>query len=399
MNLFTANQVNQVYVLKSDSPVIGLSSVQDVTTSDKLGTIGIGRTMDDKNIYFKYRGPGGVTRSDLIDLDKIERVVATPASAMAQTLMSAKITLNAAALKSSTPIAGQDYMLRITFNGYIGISPEDSQYWKHGLVHATAGMSTSAFYLQLASSIAKNMARETNNLIKVFVTYSTTDSTDSETEITVTSNVNDSSTFSQTYTGVIIKAVEPDWVLGMKQQKQITFTVEPTTIVNDGDEVVWGDVVYSDKKKLTGGATPSYSVVTSGQPAAAGTVINSKLMADYEYFWHGERGDQYRMMGFPDYVPTTYLVDPSWQYGYDIVTIHYSYIGSNESSQKSEKDISIIVPRASTDSKKASSIGALTNSIVDNLYNILNQFKDLVCIERITSGGGGTTTGGGDGKP
>lgn len=368
MNLFTANQVNQVYVLKSDNLVIVPLKYgedgEDVTTSDKLGTIGIGLTPDYKSMYFKYRGPGGVTRSDLIDIDKIERVVATPASAMAQTLMSAKITLNAAALKSSTPVAGQDYMLRITFNGYIGISPEDSQYWKHGLVHATAGMSTSAFYLQLASSIAKNMARETNNLIKVFVTYST----DSETEITATSDVNDSSTFSQTYTGVIIKAVEPDWTLGMKQQKQITFTVEPTTIVNDdNDEVVWGDVVYSDKKKLTGGATPSYSVVTSGQPAAAGTVINSKLMADYEYFWHGERGDQYRMMGFPDYVPTTYLVDPSWQYGYDIVTIHYSYIGSNESSQKSEKDISIIVPRASTDSPTSSAVGVFTDYIVKGI--------------------------------
>ena len=363
MNLFTANQVNQVYALKSDSSVIELDSTHDVTTSNKLGTIGVGQTSDGKSIYFKHYGPGGVTRSDLIDLDKIERVIVTPASAMAQTLMSAKITLNAAALDGSTPIAGQDYMLRITFNGYIGISPEDSQYWKHGLVHATAGMSTSAFYLQLASSIAKNMARETNNLIKVFVTYST-NSTDSETEITATSDVNDSSTFSQTYTGVIIKAVEPDWTLGMKQQKQITFTVEPTTIINnDNDEVVWGDVVYSNKKKLTGGATPSYSVVTSGQPAAAGTVVNSKLMADYEYFWHGERGDQYRMMGFPDYVPTTYLVDPSWQYGYDIVAIYYSYIGSNESSQKSEKDISIIVPRASTDST-ASSIGAFTETLI-----------------------------------
>ena len=68
-------------------------------------------------------------------------------------------------------------------------------------------------------------------------------------------------------------------------------------------------------------------------------------------------------MGFPDYVPTTYLVDPSWQYGYDIVAIYYSYIGSNESSQKSEKDISIIVPRASTDST-ASSIGAFTETLI-----------------------------------
>ena len=105
-------------------------------------------------------------------------------------------------------------------------------------------------------------------------------------------------------------------------------------------------------------------------------------MADYEYFWHGERGDQYRMMGFPDYVPTTYLVDPSWQYGYDIIAIHYSYIGSNESSQKSEKDISIIVPRASTDST-ASSVCALTKHIVEFIDFVVKKVKALTGVEPI----------------
>lgn len=61
MNLFTANQVNQVYVLKSDSFAVNLGDGDDVTTSDKLGSIGVGQTPDHKSIYFKYRGPGGVT--------------------------------------------------------------------------------------------------------------------------------------------------------------------------------------------------------------------------------------------------------------------------------------------------------------------------------------------------
>ena len=39
------------------------------------------------------------------------------------------------------------------------------------------------------------------------------------------------------------------------------------------------------------------------------------------------------------------MVNPSTDKdGYDVINIHYSYVGSNESVQKSEKDIFIVVP-------------------------------------------------------
>ena len=54
----------------------------------------------------------------------------------------------------------------------------------------------------------------------------------------------------------------------------------------------------------------------------------------------GERGDIYRGVGFPNNIPTTYLVDPSkTYYTFDI---HYAYVGSNEAVQKSEKTITIV---------------------------------------------------------
>ena len=367
MNIFTANQVNQVYVLKPNSTVVAsLDASHQITKANNLGSVGMGITTDGKNIFFKHLGAGGLVRSDLIEVANIIDIKATPASAMARNLMSAKVTLNTEALNNSKPIAGEDFVLRIKFQNPIGMSPEN-QYWKYGVVHATASMTASEFYLKMASSIAKNMSREAVQLVKVYVTYS-----NSKTEITAASDVTDTTTFSQTYTGIQIEEVEQDWILGIKQQKPVLFTVEPTWVNNGTDDVVWGDVVYSDKRKTTGGASPANSIVTSGQPAAAGTVINSKLMADYEYFYMGERGDQYRMVNWPDYIPTTYLVDANWQYGYDTVAIHYAYVGANHSVQKSEKDITFIVPRASTDST-ASKVGALAASILAAINAALPQ--------------------------
>ena len=367
MNIFTANQVNQVYVLKTNSTVVGnLDASHQITKANNAGSVGLGKTADGKSIYFKHLGAGGLTRSDLIEIANIMDVKATPASKMARPLTAAKVTLNTEALSDSKPVAGEDFILRLKFQNPVGMSPEN-QYWKYGVVHATATMTASEFYLKLASSIAKNMAREAVQLVKVYVTYSDS----SKTEITKDSNVSDTSTFNQTYTGVQIEEVEQEWILGIKQDKPLVFTVEPTWVKNGNAEVVWGDVVYNNSKKTVGGAVPSVTTVNSGAPSA-GSVVNSKLMADYEYFYMGERGDQYRMVNWPDYIPTKYLVDPTLEYGYDTVAIHYAYTGANHSVQKSEKDITFIVPRASTDST-ASAVGALATSILTAINAVLPQ--------------------------
>lgn len=357
MNIFTANQVNQVYVLKSNSSVVAtLDANHQITKANNLGSIGLGKTADGKSIYFKHLGAGGLTRSDLIEIANIIDVKATPASKMARPLTAAKVTLNTEALSDSKPVAGEDFILRLKFQNPVGMSPEN-QYWKYGVVHTTATMTASEFYLKLASSIAKNMAREAVQLVKVYVTYNS-----SKTEITKDSNVSDTATFNQTYTGVQIEEVEQEWILGIKQDKPLVFTVEPTWVKNGNAEVVWGDVVYNNSKKTVGGAVPSVTAVNSGAPSA-GSVVNSKLMADYEYFYMGERGDQYRMVNWPDYIPTKYLVDPTLEYGYDTVAIHYAYTGANHSVQKSEKDITFIVPRAVGDSTP-SNLGSLASSIL-----------------------------------
>lgn len=308
MNIFSTNQVNQVYVAKA------LKTSVDTLTD--LGDILVKTTPDKSSIYFQHKGAGGITRSDLIDVRNILYAKATAADSMAKKLQVATVTLDAT-VNGGNPVAGQDYVLRIAFDGYIGMSPEDSQYWKYGVVHAYSGMTASDFYKQMALSLAKNMSREAVKLVGIYLSDGT--------EVTPNTKA---TALAGAYTNLVIKEVEQDWILGTKQLKSLKFQVVPTEIqFKEGDFIstgTWGTVAYSAGDKIK----------------------NGKLMADYEYFHMGERADQYRMVSFPDYVPTTYLVDPTLEY--DTIGIHYAFIDSNEGAQRSEKDITLIIPAGST---------------------------------------------------
>lgn len=348
MNLFTVNQVNQVYVVKANSTFkIGDQAYNPVKGSgDVYGGIAPSTNANEKSLYFKYAGPAGVTRSDIIDINKIISVKITAASHMAKPLMQYVLTDGSntsasyvwPALDSTGTYmkAGYDFILRITLNNYVGISPEDAQYWKYAMVHTGPNMTPNAFWKEMAKSLLRNMSREATKFITV---HGTTNGTTAGAELTLD---NFDATWSNSNKGIIIREAEPDWVLGLKQQKVVGIEVTPVAFeadraTDDGTIVYWG---YSNDNNIQT-YDHKLEAVDSGV-----TIPNGKLTADYEYFFHGERGDQYRMMGWPDYIPTEYMVDPTKEYGY--IQIHYSYIGSNESCQKSEKDITFVIDTSAT---------------------------------------------------
>ena len=361
--IFTSNQVNHVLVATALKASNG-----KVVKSDAVGTISVQKDAEG-NMYFMHRGKGGLTRSDL--LTNIIDVRYTPAPKMSRKMNAVYVTLNSDAIDSnSKAFAGQDYILRLEFQNPIGMSP-DHKYWKFGIVHATSNMTASAFYLAMAKSLAVNMSRDAVKLVKISVTYGSNHT--SATEITAASNIADSSTFNQTYTGIKIEEVAQEWQLGIKQSKPITFVIMESTISNGNNEVYWADVVYSNGKKITGGLEVSESIQSTYLPSGD-TVVNSKLAAELEYFAMGERADLYRGMGWPDYRPTEYIVDPTNAYGYDMINIHYAYVGSNHAVQMSEKDLTILVPRVSTDndsSEELNTIGALAKSIKGYIEEIM----------------------------
>ncbi len=78
-----------------------------------------------------------------------------------------------------------------------------------------------------------------------------------------------------------------------------------------------------------------------------------------EYFYMGERGDQYRNIGWPNVISTKYLVDPTAEY--NTIDLHYAYQGSAEDIQKSEKDITLAIVKVD-DSLTNTIIGAINTA-------------------------------------
>ena len=66
------------------------------------------------------------------------------------------------------------------------------------------------------------------------------------------------------------------------------------------------------------------------------------MVADMEWFYIGERADQFRGVGYPDNFETKYLANPSK--AYDFIDIQYYYSGDAEDVQRSKKMITLAIP-------------------------------------------------------
>lgn len=305
MAAFSVHQVRQLYVANAyKENLAALTDAGDITVVKKDA---------DDSIYFQYKGALlDNMRSDLIKVDNITNLTATKAEDIATKLKGYTLTLDPN-VNGGQPVAGQEYILRLAFREFIGMSEAD-QYFKYGMVHAYSGLSASDFYKEMALSVAKNLSKDVTALVDVYL-Y------DGSVETKVEASTKEES-LTGTYTAIrFAEAVQP-WHLGTMPQAVIPFEVQPVDVLVDGDHRIWGKVKSYDTK----------SSLPEGQ-----------LIADLEYFCMGERGDQYRNMGWPNVIPTKYLVDPSKKY--DVINIHYFYQGDGISVQKSEKDIQIVVPR------------------------------------------------------
>lgn len=306
--LFSVNQASHLYVAKNYTDV--LTEQKKETPNHTAGDIHA--YVKDGNLFFSYFGEGGLLRSDLIPVKNIMHYSVKSANDLRIPLKKATVVLNRKV--SATPVAGQDYILRIKYS----IGSIDNQYIKYGAVHGFAGMTADTFYTEMVESLNNNFKREAEPAF----------------------------TFKKTASGIEITEVEPKWVLGTYPQRPIDFEVSVDLITSNGIEGPWGEV----------------TITNSGE-----SYPNSKKIADFEYFCMGERGDQYRNYNWPNVIPTKYMVDPTNTTGYDVINIHYSYVGSNESVQKSEKDIFIVVP---------GNVDTVTSSIEDAIKTALGEKEE-----------------------
>lgn len=310
---FSVNQVHHFYVV---IPGENGGYQTSVTATSPVGTIGGVSTVDDirgKEVFFKYKGVESARTSDFIQINNISYAKAIPASDMVTVMKKVEVTLDST-VNSGAPISGQDYVLSINFKNFFS-SGDASQYFKDAAVHATASMTASDFYKAMVNSLNAAFSREPG--------------------ATKTSNPylkfswKPNATTATTADAIVIEELPQEWALGTKKARRIMFDVEPTTVYTGGDDVVWG--VVTD-------ATPTKANAVVGTNA----IGNGQQIADLEWFCMGERGDQYRNVGWPNVIPTQYLVDPNTQY--HVLEIHYAFTDTGVNSYRTEKEITIVAP-------------------------------------------------------
>lgn len=316
---FSVNQTRQLYVANSvPDSVDALLNPGDIVPAEKNGYL-----------YFEYQGADTKMRSDLIKVSNIIYANVTPAEKMAYKLKETLIELDTT-INEGKIVANQDYMVKINIRQYLGIDDGNTA-TKYGIVHGYAGLSLEKFYATLALSLAKNFSREVSPLFDFYLKTSS-----GEVKVKTTDTLD---TLNGAYTGVIIREKAQPWTLGTEEQVPVYFDVFVDTIVYNGSEITWGTAEKSDSNV---------------------SIENGKKIADMEYFYMGERGDIYRNVGWPNVIKTTYLVNPN--IAYDVVDIHYAYVGSNEAVQKSEKTITIVMPTT------------VTKTFMDKVNPLLGEF-------------------------
>ena len=262
--------------------------LQFYVNNDK-NTVALVDKTADKGIFWFTNTQNGkvVSRTDVVEKDKV--LYATYATAASMQIPTKKFTVAAPA----EVIAGQDYVVKVEFTNYQGMGDMDMTV-KVGAAHATANTDVKKLMDEIAWTLEKNLKAEYAPLVKVTVDGS--------------NNL------------VIEEALQNEWILGVTPNEGVNFRVYVAPIVIDGEEVFdWTTITKDNGTEV---------------------IKNGRKMADLEYFAMGERGDQYRMVGWPNVIRTNYLIDPEKEY--DAITIHYAFVDSNEGVQKSERDLMIV---------------------------------------------------------
>ncbi len=294
------NESRQLYVV--NSVVADATTITDASAAGTTAIVGVaGATSPMGEDYARViqKGIDTIVCSDLIKAKDVMSIHQTTAAEMQRPLKRVEVTLDPT-VNSGAPVAGQTYKLDIYFREWIGISPED-RYYKFGAVRAFTGMTAAQFYNAMLASLQLNFKREPAKVLNFSVDNAATP------------------------TKIIIEEVEQPWNLGLSNSNasRVNFEVGTDDVLLNGDYFPWG-------------------VVTQVTPV--NFVPNGKAIADMEYFYHGERGDVYRFMGWPNVWFTKYMVDATQTY--DTFDIIYNFSGANQESYFSRKVLTLVVPTA-----------------------------------------------------
>lgn len=320
MSVFSTRQNRQFYV--ANKLITGATALAN---KGEMKVKSIGDI--EKEVYFEVLGPDTVLKSDYIQVKNITAAKAIKAVDMETPMKKVLVTLDSS-VNSGTPIVGQDYILRINLRQFYGMSDQD-QYFKDAAVRAVKDMTAKQFYEAMEKALNLCFSRE----------------------VGANAKSNPYLTFSSSASGLIIEEKPQSWHLGTEAQERVYFDVVPTTVYDGTTDLIWGNVA-------------DQTVTTK--------IGNGKKIADLEYFCLGERGDQYRKIGWPNDVETVGMVDPTKTY--DVFEIHYAFTDTGVNSYKSEKDITIAVPTAV---KTSTDGGGADYTVINTIIGAFNTATGL----------------------
>ena len=239
----------------------------------------------------------------------VNKVLATAASEkLFRKVLKVKLSAN---VNGGAPVAGQDYIISLKFRGHIG---EEDTIEKVAMAHATASDTAATLLQKLAQSFIDNASVEESPLYEIKTVAGAALSDDVSTI---------------TEEGFVIVEAKPYWRLGTFQETLAKIDVSTRPIILSGDE---------EDKWLD-----SYKFVADKEGTYSTAIMNTHRVADMEYFYKGERGVSAGLNAPYDLqIPLDLRVDAGHTAGYDILTIHYAYVGANASNQKSEKDAVLV---------------------------------------------------------
>lgn len=276
-------------------------------------------TVAESGNHIYFNAENGL-RSDLIEKKNILSVTSVNVAKLNMGVVPVTLTLNNVALKDTKVIPGE-YVVRFVINNYYGPSMYDGAI-KHAAVFVGANMTQEDFFAALKKSIETNLKREIEKPFEV---------TADATSMTVT-------------------PVPTEWKLGTK-----AMTVPSIEILG-----IWKD--------FGNGFEEAWLTATPAKAATPVAQSGVKKLCDLEYFCLGERGDIYRNVGWPYVVETKGVLDATAANdAYDVVTIHYAYVGANESVQKSEKTMVLVVAKGSGATLKTEIEDKIKDKIKDKM--------------------------------
>lgn len=302
--------------------------ITDATALANKGEIKVKSIGDiEKEVYFEVLGPDTVLKSDYIQVKNIASAKAIKAVDMETPMKKVLVTLDTS-VNGGAPIVGQDYILRINLRQFYGMSDQD-QYFKDAAVRAVKDMTATQFYAAMEKALNLCFSRE----------------------VGANAKSNPYLAFSSSAAGLVIEEKPQSWHLGTEAQERVYFDVVPTTVYDGATDLIWGKVT---------------------EQTAATKIGNGKKIADLEYFLLGERGDQYRKIGFPNDIETVGMIDPDKTY--DVFEIHYAFTDTGVNSYKSEKDITIAVPTAV---KTSTDGGGADYTVINGIISAFNTATGL----------------------